>query len=135
LAPRDSLLADPQVQAANRRTEWSDTFLRQLSNRYRASREVLLRRLLILGRTSREFYQQKRAEWQQEYAQLRSEQAGGFVPVPRKIVLGNGRLLTGLVLDAYDSRMITGSELSRILGTKLDHLGAIAFELRGPDLA
>jgi Zn-dependent peptidase ImmA (M78 family)/transcriptional regulator with XRE-family HTH domain len=135
LVPSDSLLADPSVEGANRRTEWTDGLLAQLRVRYRASREVILRRLLILGKTSRDFYQRKRDEFQEEYAQYRAAQARGFVPVPRQIVLGNGRLLTGLVLDAYDSRMITGSELSRILGTKLDHLGAIVSEMRGPDIA
>jgi Zn-dependent peptidase ImmA (M78 family) len=135
MVPRDSLLTDARVQAANQRSEWSDTVLKQFRNHYCASREVVLRRLLIFGKTSRDFYQRKRAEFQREYARFRSEQAGGFVPVHRKVLLGNGRLLTGLVLDAYDSRMITGSELSRILGTKLDHLSAITSELRGPDFA
>ncbi|MBS0578514.1 MAG: ImmA/IrrE family metallo-endopeptidase [Proteobacteria bacterium] len=135
LIPQEALLAEPLVQSANRRTEWSNDFLKRMRNRFRASREVVLRRLLILGKTSRESYRKKREEFQDEYALLRSEQDGGFVPFPRKVVLGNGRLLTGLVLDAYDSRMITGSELSRILGTKLDHLTAIVSEMRGPDIA
>jgi hypothetical protein len=42
------------------------------------------------------------------------------------VVLGNGRLLTRLALDAYAASAITGSELSRFLGTKLDHLPKIA---------
>lgn len=135
LAPRDALLGERLVQTANRRTEWGDAELRQLRNRYRASREVVLRRLLMLGKTSLEFYRRKRAEFQREYQRLQDEKTAGFVPFPLRVVLGNGRFLTGLVLDAYDSRLITGSELSRILGTKLDHLGAISAELRGPDIA
>jgi hypothetical protein len=57
---------------------------------------------------------------------MRKNKKDGFVPHPRMVVLGNGRLLTRLALDAYAASAITGSELSRFLGTKLDHLPKIA---------
>jgi len=63
LVPPDALFAEPNVAAANRRTEWADGYLKQLRNRYRASPEAILRRLLILGKTSREFYQKKREQF------------------------------------------------------------------------
>ena len=65
-----------------------------------------------------------RAQFEAEYEALRNRQEG-FVPPPRKVVLGNGRFLTRLVLDAYAASAITGTELARILGTKLDHLPGI----------
>ncbi len=135
LVPRAPLLAYAQERGATNVTQWTNDELVELRNRFRASREVVLRRLLLIHKTSRAFYQRKREEFLKEYAELRANKSGGFVPFSRKVVLGNGRLLTGLVLDAYDSRVITGSELSRILGTKLDHLPAIISELHGRDVA
>jgi len=135
LVPDRQLLSDPDVARAGHAAQWSDEKLGELRRRFWASREVILRRLLILNKTSQSFYQQKREEFRLEYAQLREERGSRFVPFPRRIVLGNGRLLTGLVIDAYDSRVITGSALSRILGTKLDHLPKIVAELQGRDAA
>jgi Zn-dependent peptidase ImmA (M78 family) len=135
LAPSEHLLNDPDVARAGRRTEWSDEKLGDLRRRFWASQEVVLRRLLLLGKTSQAFYQRKREEFLEQYAQLAEDRESGFVPFPRRVVLGNGRLLTGLVIDAYDSRVITGSTLSRILGTKLDHLPKIVAELQGRAVA
>lgn len=135
LVPYDDLVNDPRVVRANTRTEWTDDELGALRSKFWASREVVLRRLLIAGKTSRAFYQRKRDEFLKQYEELRDKDQGGFVPFPRKVVLGNGRLLTSLVLGAYESRAITGSELSRVLGTKLDHLPAIIRELRGRNAA
>lgn len=135
LVPQDVLLHHPLVQRASNRTEWTDDQLATLRSDFWASREVILRRLLIAGKTSQAFYQRKRDEFLKQYEQVRDQDEGGFVPFPRKVVLGNGRLLTSLVLDAYEARAITGSELSRVLGTKLDHLPAIISELRGRDAA
>ncbi|HEX7011887.1 MAG TPA: XRE family transcriptional regulator [Steroidobacteraceae bacterium] len=136
LVPKDALLHHPLVLGANRRSEWDDEQLVTLRSEFWASHEVILRRLLIAGVTSQAFYQRKRDEFLKKYKQLREkDESGGFVPFPRKVVLGNGRLLTSLVLDAYESRAITGSELSRVLGTKLDHLPAIISEVRGRNAA
>ena len=57
---------------------------------------------------------------------MRQSKKDGFVPHPRMVVLANGRVLTRLALDAYAVSAITGSELSRFLGTKIDHLPKIA---------
>lgn len=135
LVPQDALLNHPLVLRASNRTEWGDDQLAALRSVFWASREVVLRRLLIAGKTSQAFYQRKRDEFLRQYEQLREQDQGGFVPFPRKVVLVNGRLLTSLVLDAYEARAITGSELSRVLGTKLDHLPAIISELRGRNAA
>lgn len=136
LVPQDALLKHPLVGRATNRTEWGDDQLAALRSQFWASREVILRRLLINGKTSQAFYQRKRDEFLKQYEQLRGkDESSGFVPFPRKVVLGNGRLLTSLVLDAYESRAITGSELSRVLGAKLDHLPAIISELRGRSAA
>ena len=60
---------------------------------------------------------------QREHAQRKP--GDGRVPYYRLVLLGNGRLLTRLAVNAYGSRTITGTELSRILNAKLDHLPRI----------
>lgn len=129
LVPRVSLLNQPAIAGSGTR-EWGDDVLRSLRRTFWASREVVLRRLLIVGRTTPEFYARMRQQFEAEYARLRERPAEGFVPPPRKVVLGNGRLLTKLAMDAYASSAITGSELARVLGTKLDLLPKIAAILR-----
>ena len=92
-----------------------------------------MRRLLIAGKTSRDFYQRKREQFAKEYRARGKD--SGMVPWHRKVVLKNGRFLTRLALDAYNSRVITGTELSRVLGTKLDYLSLIIKEMGARDAA
>ncbi len=124
LVPASILLAMPVVRDARPDTEWDEGFLRAVARQFWVSREVVLRRLLDAGRTSREFYQGMRARYVEEYARIRAEQ-DGRVPYYRMVLLSNGRLLTRLAVDAYSTSAITGSELSRILNAKLDHLPRI----------
>jgi Zn-dependent peptidase ImmA (M78 family)/transcriptional regulator with XRE-family HTH domain len=126
LVPQESLLRHPLVQGSGPGTAWGREELGSLRRFFWASREVVLRRLLILHRTSPAHYSEMREAFEAEYAAMRQKPREGFVPFPRRVVLGNGRFLTQLVLNAYASSAITGAELSRILGTKLDHLPKIA---------
>ena len=130
LVPHESLQQHQLVQGSGLGSIWSNQELSVLRRTFWASREVVLRRLLMLGRTSQAHYRQMRAAFEAEYEALREAPREGFVPPPRKVVLGNGRVLTRLALDAYAASAITGVELSRILGTKLDHLPKIAEIMR-----
>jgi Zn-dependent peptidase ImmA (M78 family) len=131
LVPREELLRQTVVAQAGPHEQWDNDRLRALSRTFWASREVVLRRLLSAGKTSRQFYQRMHEQFEREYAAQRAEGSGGFVSVPRRVVLANGRFLTRLAIDAYNAEVITGSALSRILGTKLDHLSNIVDVLRG----
>lgn len=125
LVPFGELLAQPTVERANNRTQWGEDDLATLRKTFWASREAVLRRLLMSEKTSLTFYRRMREEYRQQHAGDEGASAGGFASFPRRVVLANGRFLTSLVVDAYDSSVITGSDLSRILGTKLDHLPKI----------
>jgi Zn-dependent peptidase ImmA (M78 family) len=130
LVPFESLQQHQLVQGSGLGSTWSSQELSVLRRTFWASREVVLRRLLMLGRTSQAHYRQMRAAFEAEYEALREAPREGFVPPPRKVVLGNGRVLTRLALNAYAASAITGVELSRILGTKLDHVAKIAEIMR-----
>lgn len=135
LVPESNLLQHPIVAGAPNKREWGGDDVMTLRRSFWASWEVILRRLLIAGRTTQLFYQAEHERLRKQYANDEGASAGGFVPPSRRVVLSNGRFLTGLVLDAYNSEVITGSELSRILGTKLDHLPRIIDVLREREAA
>lgn len=135
LVPVNDLLQHPVVAGAPDRREWGGDEIMELRRLFWASWEVILRRLLIAGKTTQQFYRVERERLRRQYANDEGASAGGFVTPPRRVVLSNGRFLTGLVVDAYDSSVITGSDLSRILGTKLDHLPKIIDVLKEREAA
>ena len=69
LVPSPALLND-LVVARHRGAEWGDDELLQLSTRFSVSQEVILRRLLTLGRTTLSFYRRKRDEYRQQQETL-----------------------------------------------------------------
>jgi Zn-dependent peptidase ImmA (M78 family)/DNA-binding XRE family transcriptional regulator len=129
LVPRRPLLSQPEVEDNPDEPEWSDDRIRALSNRFMVSREVILRRLLTLGRTSQMFYQQKREEYLEEYERLR-EQRGGFLQYHKRVLRDNGAAFTSCLLDAYRQGIVTAIDLSRYLGdVRLSYVDAIEHEL------
>lgn len=132
LVPSNALLGDSSIARNPGRREWPDTTIVALSDAFAVSREVVLRRLLILGRTTEAFYEQKRNEYQGHYARLaalareRTREQEGHPPVYRVAVRDNGRRYTRLVLDAFEGERITAADVSDFLGVRLKHLGRIA---------
>jgi len=135
LVPRADLLRQPIVAQASDRQEWTGDSLHVLRKIFWASREAILRRLLLAGKTTLQFYRAERERWRQQFSGDEGATAGGYATFPRRVVLSNGRFLTSLAIDAYDANVITGSNLSRILGTKLDHLPKILGILREREAA
>jgi Zn-dependent peptidase ImmA (M78 family)/DNA-binding XRE family transcriptional regulator len=129
LVPSTDFIIEPAVSEARGPQEWSDQELRRLSNRYMVSREVILRRLLSLGKTTRDFYEAKRGQFLEEYRRSR-EEGGGFLEYYRRILRDNGAAFTSLLLDAYRQEAISARDLSHHLGdVKLTHVENIAQEL------
>lgn len=134
LVPAELLNLEADVRSANAQTVWDNDQLSRYRRQLWASRETVLRRLLILGRTSVQFYRRMRSEFVQQYA---NQTAHGeiIVPVHRRVLMRNGDFLTSLALGAYDSGVLTGSALARVLGTKLEHVPKIITELRSRAVA
>jgi Zn-dependent peptidase ImmA (M78 family)/DNA-binding XRE family transcriptional regulator len=131
LVPREAVLSDPLV-VNNSNSEWQDNQLEELSSKYQVSNEVILRRLLTLGKTTNDFYKSKREEFTKAYAEisLAKKTSGGFLPYHKKVLRNNGKKYTSLILDAYRQQAISAIEVSRYLGDiKLNHLFAIEGEL------
>jgi Zn-dependent peptidase ImmA (M78 family)/DNA-binding XRE family transcriptional regulator len=128
LVPAEALLAE-QIVRGHQSIVWNDLELQELSTRFSVSREVILRRLLSLGRTTVKFYQSKRRDFIVAAIETR-EREGGFLPYPRRVLRDNGRAFTYLVLSAYNNEAISALEVSRLLGgINLRHIAAISGEL------
>jgi Zn-dependent peptidase ImmA (M78 family) len=111
--------------------------LSSLSRRFSVSQEVILRRLLILGRTDETFYRYMRAVFQEEYRQYRhrlSETEGG--PTwDRRAISRVGKLFARLAFENYYREQITAGDLAEYFGVKLRHMAAIEEDVFGRQIA
>jgi Zn-dependent peptidase ImmA (M78 family)/transcriptional regulator with XRE-family HTH domain len=133
LVPRDALLSDVAVRRADARAEWSDAELQRLSSMFRVSREVVLRRLLILGKADQEFYQTRRDEYLALPRRARDKKPAP-IPRPIMIVRDAGKPFARMVLDAYHADAISATSVADYLGMQLKHLAAIEKRLAGHDV-
>ena len=130
LMPRDAFLGEIVVRQHAVGAEWQDDELGTLADKYGASREAVLRRLVSLDKASMAFYARKREEFLRLYAEHRAEE-GGFAPYHRVKIRDLGRSYVRLVLDAYHRDEITASDLADSLGMNLKHLPKVEAEVLG----
>ena len=121
LVPRADLLHQPLV-TGHAAGPWEDREVQQLANRYGVSREVALRRLLIVGKTSEGFYRRKRKELTEEHTRRPS---GGFAPPHLLAIAQAGPLFTRLVLTNYYRDRVTATDVADYPAVKLKHLPKI----------
>ena len=111
------------------RIEWNESEIATLAHQFCVSREVVLRRMLIIGLTNESFYMRKRKEYNEEYRQRKLAEAesqddkqSGFAPHYRMVIRRNGKSFTRLVFDAYNQENITLSDVADYLDVKINHL-------------
>ncbi len=132
LVPTDALLNHDIVIHNLRDPNWEDWELNTIANKFKVSQEVILRRLLILGRTAQNFYINKRKEYKEQYQRQSEENGGGFMLYHRRVLRNNGPAFTSLLLNAYYNEAITSRDLSNFLGgVNLSHVERIEQELLG----
>nr|MDA3823218.1 ImmA/IrrE family metallo-endopeptidase [Bacteroidales bacterium] len=124
LVSQEHILSDPIV-LEHSGPEWNEFQILSLSKKFCVSREVILRRLLTVGKTTKNFYQKKRNDYQKELESI-PKKKGGFVPPSTNVVSTTGKPYTRIVIDAFNSNRITTSDASDYLGVKLKHLGKIS---------
>jgi Zn-dependent peptidase ImmA (M78 family)/transcriptional regulator with XRE-family HTH domain len=127
LVPGSALLGQPVVQ--NHIGEgWEDDDLQVLGRQFKVSREVILRRLLTAGATTRSFYERRRAEWEARRKEIRPK-GGQRVPA-RQCLRQNGVPFTARVLEAAERDIITYRDVSDYLSIGLKYLPAVETLLR-----
>lgn len=126
LVPADALLTHQDV-VTMKATEWPEESLKRLARTFRASREVIMRRLLTLGKTNVSFYERKRKQYA---AELGESPAKGGPPPPVLAVARAGRLFTSVVVRSYTEGRITSADASDYLSLRLRHLPDVMKSLR-----
>jgi Zn-dependent peptidase ImmA (M78 family) len=134
LVPREALLAERVVSSyPPRPRDWTEEELSSLGRVFGASNEVILRRLLTLGRTSRAFYTKRR----RFYGSLIDAPPPADPDVefkrnmPREVVSDLGRPFTGLVVDSYLNSYTSLADLTRYLGVRAQHVAKVRELLMG----
>ena len=125
LVPKDVLLSEPLVtQAGPRARDWSNEALELLARTFSVSQEVILRRLLTFGRTSREFYGSRHAAWGSlmDTDAVTDPDAEFRRNMPQEVVSDLGRPFTRLVLSSYFNSYTSISDASRYLGLRASQL-------------
>jgi Zn-dependent peptidase ImmA (M78 family) len=122
LVPGSDLLAEPIV-LAHRGEDWSEDEVGPLARAFGVSREVVFRRLLILGRTSQRRYEARRQQYAREFAAR--AKVDGFAPPHRLALSTAGKAFVSLVLRSFHQEKINSSDLAEYLGVRLKHLPKI----------
>lgn len=134
LVPREALLAEHIVSSYPARPrDWMEEELTSLARIFGVSNEVILRRLLTLGRTSRAFYAKRR----RFYGSLidapppADPEAEFKRNMPREVVSDLGRPFTGLVVDSYLNSYTSLADVTRYLGVRAQHVAKVRELLMG----
>ncbi len=130
LIPRTQLLRDRSVAFATANSTWSDQDLERLANLFGVSQEAMLLRLVGLGRSSWGHYFDKQSQFHDYADRSDTEEKKKGGPGPYRLKIRNfGPKYVRSVLNAYQRRDITGSELSDYLQIKLNHLPTLELRL------
>ncbi|NQV82097.1 MAG: ImmA/IrrE family metallo-endopeptidase [Alphaproteobacteria bacterium] len=128
----EGLFLGHRLVSAHAGDVWSDEVLWTLSKEHSVSREVVLRRLLTFGRTTRDYYLAKRQQYHDEHVARKDEESKrakerkGRGPSPAVSTVSNfGKPYVRLVLENYYERRITLSDVSSYLGVRIKHLARI----------
>ena len=124
LIPKDSLLDHRSVKGKTASYNWPERTLGTISGDFNVSKEVVLRRLLIAGLTTKEFYQKKHNQW--AGMEKKKETTKGIKrDFSKECLQRNGRPLTSLILDSYKNDKITTSDVADYLGIRVKHIPRI----------
>ena len=135
LLPSEDFLLNPAV-SANFGPTWRRDELDALARQYGVSALVVLRRLLILKKTTETVYKEVAEEYLTIYARLEKEEkdrnAQGEMRrnIPSEAIGKLGPPFIRLVLDNYNGGNFTLNDVSSFLGVKFRHLPKIIESLR-----
>ena len=125
LVPRSELLRIQNIEHLDKTKRWEEYELNRLKKTFWASKEVILRRLLILNKTNKRHYQKKRDEWKKL---PKPSNGGGPLPY-KKVITGNSKNYIKIVLNAMYEDKITKQDVSYYLDMKLKHLSKLEEKL------
>jgi len=134
LMPKDWLLSETIVREKGSTKTWDNDELQALALHFGVSREALLRRLLTLGKTTQAFYESKRVEFHQEYAELIDKKSAGGPDYHIQVLSQLGRAFTRLVFEGYHERRLTLRDVANYFNMQVKFVPEMeraAFGLKG----
>lgn len=108
---------------------WTDAILGPIARDFGVSREVILRKLLDHGLTTKSFYLESRERYTQEAITHKQRQKNGFVSPAVDVVSKKGRQYVSLIFEALNSSVITAGDAADFLGVKAKHFNTIEANL------
>lgn len=124
LLPGNELISEAIV-IENKGKEWADTALESIANTYKVSKEVVLRKLLDMGKTTKAFYINARNNWKRKYEVDKEKQKINQVGGPSYHVtnlshLGKNFVLQ--VLDKYHTGRLSEIQVADFLNIKINRI-------------
>lgn len=107
-----------------------DELLNDLSNLYGVSEHVISRRLLDLHKITKKDYDLKTADYD-EFIPSSNNSKGNSGNYYRNMIKYNGRPFYSIILSAYESGIISGSDFSKFSGLKINQVPIIEEMLYG----
>lgn len=128
----DNLFQNDIKQFDNKNKQVSDNDIQRLARSYNVSNEVIARKLLFLKLISEDFFWKKKRLWdsmaksakERENEKLKEQDPHG-INQGIKIISEKGRPYVASVVNAFQQGLISSSDLSNYLETKLDNLPKI----------
>lgn len=128
LVPSNALLSDSQWIKIQQ-NGWDDDGIKKISRIFSVSREVIIGRLMTLGKIGIDFYNEKLLQYTREYEQYernRINNKNGFLPPSIDICSQVGKLYARTVMSAYNQEIITPRDASQFLsGLRIHHFGKV----------
>ena len=101
----------------------TDSVLSKLANIYSVSRSVVIRRLYDLKLVTKQFFDEKEAEYVADYMRRPSKSSGGNYYLTQVTYLGKTYL--GMVLQAYHRNQLNRQQLADYLGVRARNLDGL----------
>lgn len=127
LVPSSALLSDSQWLKIQQ-NGWDDDGIQKIARCFSVSREVIIGRLMTLGKIGIEFYNEKLSQYTQEYEQYERNRKNkdGFLPPSQNICSQVGKLYARTVMNAYNQEIITARDASYLLsGLRIHHFSKV----------
>lgn len=119
-----------QVKARNIQDLNDEDNIATIAKDLSVSREVIITRLLEMGRVKEDVYRKLTAKWRNIY-QKREKDAKFFArsPVEKAAVRQNGEKFTSLIIDAYSGQQLTYTETADYLNVNQSYVDKVGEEV------
>lgn len=129
LVPTNWLKETEIFNQKDKESDWNNDSIYKLAEYFSVSREVVLRRLLTVGKISQSFYKSKRKQTLRDYKEAKekdtSKKSSGFAPPHTNAISLVGKNFARLVVNSYYQKNIGLADVSNYLGVKAKHLPKI----------